>query len=256
VAAADAALAEVGAPRPEGDYVTAREARAVKWPAGWLWALLVLMCAPAAWPADPLADVLANPVTREADLRSMLSRPALKLRDAQVLTGRFRHTRQLREIPKPLIALGEFTVVAKLGVVWHTQQPFDSVVVLTAAGLAQSDDGGPVQRLSAESQPAVRLLRNIFMALFTLDTQSLARDFDLFGVEDRNENRWTIGLKPRAKAIARVFSEATIEGADDVERIVLIDAHGDRTVIDLTGITYSSDPPGPEVRAQFVLPHP
>jgi hypothetical protein len=218
----------------------------------WLCALLFLTCAPDARAADPFE----NPVTDEAQLRLMLSRPASKLRTARVLQGQFRHTRQLQEIPKPLIALGEFTIVAELGVVWHTRQPFDSVVVLTAAGLAQSDDGGPVQRISAEAQPAVRLLRNIFTALFTLDTQSLARDFNLYGVQEQKDSRWIIGLKPRAKSVERVFGEATVEGTDEVERIVLTDAHGDRTTIELTGITYSGDAPGAEVRAQFVLPHP
>ena len=139
---------------------------------------------------------------------------------------------------------------------WHTRQPFDSVVVLTDAGLAQSDDGRPPQRISADGQPAVRLLKNIFMALFSLDTHRLAREFELFGVEDKKENRWIIGLRPRARAIAGVFNEATVAGADDVEQIVLTDAHGDRTVIDLTGITYSSDPPGADVRALFALPRP
>ncbi|HEU4780703.1 MAG TPA: outer membrane lipoprotein carrier protein LolA [Steroidobacteraceae bacterium] len=216
----------------------------------WLATLIVMPCAPA-----PGSDPFAHPVTDEAQLRALLSRPAEKLRKAQVLEGQFRHSRHLREIPKPLVALGEFTFVRDLGVYWHTRQPFDSVVVLTGAGLAQSDDGGPVQRISADEQPAVRLITNIFMALFTLDTQSLSRDFDLFGgvVEG---NRWIIGLKPRAKAIAGVFSQATVAGAGEVEQVVLTDAQGDRTLIDLTGIRYSSDLPGADVRALFALPRP
>jgi hypothetical protein len=218
--------------------------------------LSVLFAMPAASGA-PAADPFAHPLTSEASLRSLLSRPAGKLHDAQVLTGKFQHTRHLSERPRPLVALGEFTFGRELGVYWHTQQPFDSVVVLTGAGLAQSDEGGAVQRISADAQPGVRLITNIFMALFTLDTRSLARDFDLFGVvEDEEANRWIIGLRPRAKAIAGVFKEATVAGADDVERVVLIDARGDRTVIDLTATTYSSDQPGAEVRALFALPRP
>ena len=218
-----------------------------------LWALLVVPVAPGA----PAADPFAHPLTSEAQLRTLLSRPAGKLRNAQVLTGKFQHIRHLSEIPKPLVALGEFTFARDLGVYWHTRQPFDSVVVLTGAGLAQSDEGGVVQRISADEQPGVRLITNIFMALFTLDTRSLARDFDLFGgVEDEKKNRWIIGLRPRAKAIAGVFKEATVAGSDDVEQVVLTDARGDRTVIDLAGITYSSDPPGADVRALFALPRP
>jgi len=218
--------------------------------------LCALIVMPAA-SAVPAVDPFAHPLTSEAQLRALLSRPADKLRNAQVLTGQFQHIRHLSEIPKPLVAQGEFTFGRDLGVYWHTRQPFDSVVVLTGAGLAQSDEGGVVQRISADEQPGVRLITNIFMALFTLDTRSLARDFDLSGVvEDEKQNRWIIGLKPRAKAIAGVFKEATVAGSDDVERVVLIDARGDRTVIDLTGITYSSDPPGADVRALFALPRP
>ena len=221
----------------------------------WLHCAWVALALPCAYGA-PAADPFAHSKIDEAQLRALLSRPAARLRDARVLTGKFTHSRQLREIPRPLVGLGEFTFVRQLGVYWHTRDPFDSVVVLTAAGIAQSDDGGPVQRISADEQPAVRLITRIFMALLTLDTQSLARDFDLFGVEGEEKGRWIIGLKPRAKAIAGVFKEAIVTGSDDVQQVVLTDARGDRTVIDLTGITYSSDPPGADLRALFALPRP
>jgi hypothetical protein len=213
----------------------------------WLawFAPLLLPCAFGA----PAADPFAHPVTDPAELRAALSRPAAKLHEAQVLKGEFQHARHLHEIPRPLIATGEFTFVRDSGVYWHTRVPFDSVVVLTSAGITQSDEGGAAQRISANEQPAVRLVANIFMSLFTLDTRSLSRDFDLFG--GPQNGRWIIGLRPRNKAIAGVFREATVSGAEDVEQVVLIDAQGDRTVIDLRAITYSSDPPGADVRALF-----
>jgi hypothetical protein len=211
----------------------------------WVASLLVMPCAFGA----PAVDPFASPVTDEAQLRSALSRPEGKLLKAQVFEGQFQHSRHLREIPRPLIATGEFTVVRDLGVYWHTRQPFDSIVVLTGAGLVQSDEGAPAQRISAAEQPAVRLIANIFMSLFTLDTTRLSRDFDLYG--GKHGERWIIGLKPRTKAIAAVFSRATVSGAEDVEQVVLTDSQGDRTVIDLRAITYSSDPPDADVRALF-----
>jgi len=209
------------------------------------WTSLLLPCAFGA----PAADPFAHPVTDQAQLRAALSRPAAKLQKAQVLEGEFQHSRHLREIPRPLIATGGFTFVRDLGVYWHTRVPFDSVVMLTSAGLTQSDEGGAPQRISASEQPAVRLIANIFMSLFTLDTRSLGRDFDLYG--GPQGDRWIIGLRPRNKAIAGVFREATVSGAEDVEQVVLIDAQGDRTVIDLRAITYSSEAPGANVRSLF-----
>lgn len=218
------------------------------------WLVPVLML-PGAFSAP--ADPFTHRVTDEVQLRAALSRPAAKLAKAQVLKGQFRHSKHLGEIPRPLIATGEFTFVRDLGVYWHTQQPFDSVVVLTGVGLAQWDGGAPALRVAADEQPAVRVIANIFMALFTLDVAVLSRDFDLYGdVAVKQEGGWIIGLKPRNAGIASVFAQATVAGSDDVEQVVLTDARGDRTVIDLIGTTYSSDPPGADVRASFALPRP
>ncbi len=222
-----------------------RPRAALPWLVAWL-----MLPAYGAPPPDPFA----HPVTDEAQLRAALSRPAAKLLNAQVLRGQFTHSRYLREIPRPLIATGEFIFVRDLGVYWHTLAPFDSVVVLTREGLVQSDEGGPPQRIAAGEQPAVRLLANIFMALFTLDVAGLRRDFDLYGGE--YEHRWMLGLKPRSKAIAGVFREATVAGAEDVGQVVLTDAKGDRIVIDLRAINYASDPAGADMRALFAPARP
>jgi hypothetical protein len=214
--------------------------------------LLAALVIPIAFSASP-ADPFTHAVTDESQLRAALSRPAAKLLEAQVLHGQFKHSRYLREIPRPLIATGEFTFVRNLGVYWHTCQPFDSVVILTEAGIAQADEGAPLQRVAAGEQP-VRFIAKIFMALFTLDVASLRRDFDLYG--GQQDDRWTLGLKPRTKAIADVFSQAIVTGAAEVEQVVLTDRRGDRTVIDLSDISYSSDLPGPDVRALFAIAPP
>ena len=80
-------------------------------------------------------------------------------------TGRFTHQKHLTEIPQPLTATGEFTYARGLGVYWHTLQPFDSVFVLTQQGIVQRDEGAETVRLSAQEQPAVRVIADIFLAL-------------------------------------------------------------------------------------------
>jgi hypothetical protein len=194
-------------------------------------------------------DPFAHPATGEALLRSTLARPAAQLANAQVLKGRFTHSKHLSEIPQPLVAAGEFVFARDLGVYWHTQQPFDSVVVLTNSGIVQRDEGAQTLQLSADEQPAVRVIANIFLAMFTLDVTSLSRNFDLYGLSQGG--RWIIGLKPRSSAIASVFRQATVTGSGEVEEVVLTDAHGDRTVIDLSAIEYSDAAPDADVRALF-----
>jgi hypothetical protein len=210
-----------------------------------LFALGLMVAAAAHSQVDPFE----HPTTGNALLSTTLAVPAGNLSNAKVLTGRFVHQKHLTEVPKPLVATGEFTYARNLGVYWHTQQPFDSVFVLTQKGIVQRDEGAETLRLSAQEQPAVRVIADIFLALFTLDVTSLSASFDLYG-KSQGE-RWIVGLKPKSATIGSVFTQATITGAKDVEQVVLLDAHGDRTVIELTDIRYSPDDPGPDVQALF-----
>ena len=194
-------------------------------------------------------DPFQHPTTGAALLQSTLAAPARTLADAKVLTGHFIHQKYLAEVPQPLVANGEFTYARGLGVYWHTQAPFDSVFMLTQTGIVQRDEGAETMRLSAHEQPAVRVIADIFLALFTLDVTSLSSSFDLFG-KSQGE-RWIVGLRPKSAAIGSVFKQATITGAKDVEQIVLLDAHGDRTVIDLKDTQYSSAAPSAAVTALF-----
>jgi hypothetical protein len=194
-------------------------------------------------------DPFQHPTTGSALLETTLAAPARTLANAKVLTGHFVHQKYLAEVPQPLVANGEFTYARAFGVHWHTQQPFDSVFVLTQTGIVQRDEGAETMRLSAQDQPAVRVIADIFLALFTLDVTSLSSSFDLFG--QSQGQRWIVGLRPKSAAIGSVFKQATIVGEKDVEQVVLVDAHGDRTVIDLKDTQYSSAEPGAAIAALF-----
>jgi hypothetical protein len=212
-----------------------------------LCALLLSLLVTTAQAAD--VDPFQHPTTGSALLETTLAVPARNLGNAKVLNGRFIHRKHLAEVPQPLLANGEFTYARGLGVYWHTQQPFDSVFILTQQGIVQRDEGAETVRMSAHDQPAVRVIADIFLALFTLDVSSLSSTFDLFG-KSQGE-RWILGLRPKSATIGSVFKQATITGAKDVEQVVLIDAHGDRTIIDLKDTQYSSAAPGPAVTSLF-----
>lgn len=198
------------------------------------------------------AQTATEPMSGEALLRGPLARPAARLAGAQVLRGQFTQQRHLSELPRPLIASGEFLFAKELGVYWHTRKPFDSVVTLTPSGIVERAEGKETMRLSADDQPGVRMVARVFLALFTLDMASLERHFRVIAESgDGKSSRWSIRLEPRGDALASVFVHANVSGDEDVEQVVLTDARGDRTVIDLTAVQYSSTPPSATTRALF-----
>jgi hypothetical protein len=215
--------------------------------ARWVFLACWLLALRAAAAADD--TVFAHPIQGKTLIATLLAEPSRAMARAQVLQGRFTHRKYLSEIPQPLTATGTFTFARGLGVEWHTLQPFDSVFVLSEQGISQRDDGVETLRLSADDQPAVRVIGRLFFALFTLDVATLESGFDLYARPQGK--RWEIGLRPKSAAVGAVFSQAWVSGAADVEQVTLTDAHGDRTVIDLSALAYSAEPPTVAVRALF-----
>jgi hypothetical protein len=208
--------------------------------------LTLLLCSFAA--AD---DVFDHPATADQILKGVLVEPVALISGAQVIRGQFVYRRFLSELPAPLESSGEYLFVKDLGIAWHTQQPFDSEFIVTAAGTTQRDDGKVTLQTSADEQPAVRAVARILLALLTLDVQALRASFDLYGTPSTGA-RWEIGLRPIVPAVAALFRDATVAGSGQVEFVVLHDTNGDHTEIRLSNVTYERTPPTALDRQRFV----
>lgn len=196
----------------------------------------------------PPTDVFTHPAT-PAQVLAIARRATGPLADAQVVRGRFTQHRFLAELPKPLASDGDFVFARDLGIVWRTAQPFASRVVLGRNGLVQQDEDMAAVSIDAGSEPALRFVARVFFALFALDVDALATDFQLYATPvDRG---WLIGLQPRAAVLRSVFLRAEIAGDDKVERVTLEDAHGDRTEILLSNVRYETTRLSVDEAAQF-----
>lgn len=178
----------------------------------WLWGLSVaLLSAPVL--AGSLFEHPQTPAQASAVLRAAMP----ELEQLQLLRGRFVQHRLLRDIPRPLKSSGEFLMLRDRGIWWHTQLPLD-----TTLSFAVGD------RTSREPAAAV------FLALFTLDLDTLARSFDLFLLQ--TDGHWLLGLRPRDAAVAAWIGQITLSGSRQVERVSLLEATGDRSEIELHSV--------------------
>jgi hypothetical protein len=146
-----------------------------------------------------------------------------------VLRGRFTHRRYIAELAAPLVSNGEFLIVRGQGIYWHTLEPFDSEFIITQRGISQRDEGTQTLALNADEQPGVRIVARIFLALLSMDVQSLTNSFQLFG--DQSGATWQVGLRPIIPGISAIFREAVVSGSRQVDRVTLYEANQDRTEI-------------------------
>jgi hypothetical protein len=173
-------------------------------------------------PAGPL--LAAGPL---AKIQSMVARP-------KVLCGRFDQRKQLAGLKKPLVSNGRFCVVADKGVLWRTLQPFPNTLRLTRDEIVHFQGDRVTMRLDAKQEPTVRMINGLLFAVLTGDLDQLETRFELEATI--HDNSWSVGLKARDPALAKVIGSIALQGDAYVKNVAISEASGDRTSIIFSAI--------------------
>ena len=157
-----------------------------------------------------------------ADVRTRLAQPA-------VLRGEFEQSKQVQGFKKPLMSRGDFLVAKDRGVVWRTREPFAGVLKLTPNEIVATQGNDVAFRLSATTEPTVRVINGLLFALLNGDVAALDAQFKLEG--SVQAKTWTLNLVPKQAAFAKILAHVELSGDQYVRRVVLDEANGDRTTI-------------------------
>lgn len=210
--------------------------------------LLALAAAPLAAAPAPAPDVFAHPAT-PAQLAQQLGPATRALQGAQALRGHYLQHKTLQGVPRPLEAEGTFLFARGHGIAWRTTRPFDSELVITATDIIQRENGRVSMHLAAARQPSVRVVADIFAAVFGLDFEALGARFELFSRPLRGGG-WELGLRPRG-GDAGALRQIVVAGHAHVEHVRVADTNGDETDLRLSGTTISTAAPSAEELARF-----
>jgi hypothetical protein len=154
-----------------------------------------------------------------------------RLRVAPVLKGEFEQVKTLKGFRNPLVSKGEFLVARGQGVWWHTQQPFETTLVVTKTRLfTRNADGSAAELADAQAEPGVRQVNELIFSLLAADLDTLADKFTIVA-QPAGAAGWTLALTPRDANIAKFLVRATLAGERDVQSVRLEEARGDTTLI-------------------------
>ena len=180
---------------------------------------LLLMLAPISHAADAAVDAITQSVARP-----------------DVLRGQFTQDKQVSGFKNPLRSQGQFVVARQHGVIWTTQRPFPSEVVVTADRiLSRQRDGTNRVELDARQQPAMRSVNAIMFALMSGDVQALSSQFNIKA--QREGPGWRLQLTPKSAMLAKAFQSLSLQGDRYVRQVEIIEANQDRTLIQFSALS-------------------
>ena len=154
-----------------------------------------------------------------------------RLKTAPVLKGEFEQTKTLKGFRNPLVSKGEFLVARSQGVWWHTQQPFESTLVVTKTRLfTRNADGSAGNLMDAQAEPGLQQVNELIFSLLSADLDVLADKFAIVA-QPVGAAGWTLVLTPRDPNLAKFLVRATLAGERDVQTVRIDEARGDVTQI-------------------------
>jgi Outer membrane lipoprotein carrier protein LolA len=195
-----------------------------------------------------LSWVCISMVHSPAFAQSPLEKIQIQLENPAVLQGEFEQRKTLQGFKNPLLSKGHFWVAKARGVVWETQKPFASSLIVTRDRLlTRKADGTVSSQIKAQDEPGIRAINDILFALMAVDWPTLSQRFTITATW-QSPSLWRMRLTPREASVAQWVSLIELQGANFVHSVRLTEPQGDASLI-----TFSNQIPASELSPRDVV---
>jgi len=172
----------------------------------------------------------AEPVAQAPDADVLIAIKS-RLHTFEALHGKFEQEKRLAKIKKPLKSRGRFVLKRRQGVLWRTEAPIQSVLVMTRDSVRVIKNDKTVMSIALSDQPGLRLMGKIVFAVFAADVEEIRQSFEIVSGQAKAGEPWQVTLKPRDPGVAKVISRISLSGGDHVETLEILEQNTDLTRI-------------------------
>ena len=159
---------------------------------------------------------------------SLVSKIEGLVSSAPTVRGKFIQSKTLSGVSKKLNSEGFFIVDKSKGIVWITEKPIYQTLKVSDSGIRIGNKSGVLMNLDARSEPSVKYINELVLAIFSGDMSALERLFNYSG--DVTAKSWNLELTPKNTA-STFFKKITIAGGSAINRISFISKDGDLTEV-------------------------
>ena len=135
-----------------------------------------------------------------------------------VLRGNFTQDRLIPGFKSPLHSEGNF-VVTEQGIIWKTEKPFASTVVINKEGLTQEVNNNKIV-IDSNKIPSLEHIMIMIHGMLAGNWSILAKDFN---ITERNlKNSWQVDLIPKISSDAIPINSMHLTGSEFVDQVSMI----------------------------------
>ena len=144
----------------------------------------------------------AEGLTLEGVCKSLASHPNT--------TGSFTQTKTLQTNGRKLTSTGKF-IFCPLGILWQTEKPFPSSLILTEDAMIQIAANGKKSVMSGKDNQIFENLSATLSSVFSGNAEELKKNFNC-KFEEGADGGWKVYLTPKDSTIAAVMKSLVLAG--------------------------------------------
>lgn len=154
--------------------------------------------------------------------------------------GNFVQEKFIPTIKRPLVSSGKFLITADRGIIWQTEKPYPSIMVVGRSHVSQGSSLDTITRLDTSSNRLFMEFSQAISAAFSGDVQKIQ---DSFHVNFSNDSsHWTLLLEPREKAVAQLVKSIQLQGDRVLTMVTMTEQTGSTIAYTFSHHSFSQEP--------------
>lgn len=141
------------------------------------------------------------------------------------MAGLFKQTKSVAGSPRSFTSTGSILIKTGKGIVWVTQKPYPSILVVGRDVLIQKIRDGEAVHLDIANNPVYIQIATSLECVFSADFSKIASLFTTYLTT--NATGWELLLIPKDKAVASFMSSITMTGSDAFDSLKMVENTGD-----------------------------
>lgn len=150
------------------------------------------------------------------------------------MAGLFKQTKTVAGSPRSFVSMGKITIATGKGIVWCTEKPYASILVVGRDKLVQKIRDGEPSHLDIANNPIYIQIATSMECVFSADFSKIASLFKTYlSKEDTN---WTLTLIPKDKVVGSFMTSIIMTGSSSFESLRMTETTGDSILYEFSDL--------------------
>ena len=139
--------------------------------------------------------------------------------------GDFKQTKAVKGSTRTFVSTGQIQIAPGYGIVWYTEKPYASMLVVGKDVLIQKIRDGEPTHLDMAQNPIYTQIATSLECVFSADFSEMDQMFTSYLSGDASS--WQLRLVPKSKTVASFIESIIMSGSDRFESLTLFETTGD-----------------------------